>query len=209
MRRVIDHRRAFTLLELIVIFTVICILFALMIPATIRMREKQKRITCVNNLKSVGLAHRIASSVDLFPWTGSTNLPAPSTLAQVMTYYRGLSNEIANPSLLICPADFRKPAANIVSLTHTNMSYFTCVDASEMFPQSFLAGDRNLMTNGVRIGPGILDLASQTNVAWSSAMHRNLGNVGMGDGSVQLLSSARLRVQFTNSGLSSMRVAVP
>jgi prepilin-type processing-associated H-X9-DG protein len=136
-------------------------------------------------------------------------LPAPVTIAQVMTYYHGLSNEIANPSLLICPADFRKPAANMANLTHTNMSYFTCVDASETFPQSFLAGDRNLMTNGVRIGPGILELASQTNVAWSSAMHRNLGNIVMGDGSVQLLNSSRLKVQLTNSGLSSMRVAVP
>ena len=209
MRRGVDHRRAFTLLELIVIFTVVCILFALMIPATIKMREKQKRITCVNNLKSIGVAHRMSGPIDLFPWVGNTNLPAPSTITQVMTYYRGLSNEIANPGLLICPADFRKAAANMASLTHTNMSYFTCVDASETFPQSFLAGDRNLMTNGVRIAPGIVDLASQTNVAWSSAMHRHLGNAAMGDGSVQLLSSARLRAELTNSGLHSMRVAVP
>jgi prepilin-type processing-associated H-X9-DG protein len=40
-------------------------------------------------------------------------------------------------------------------------------------------------------------------------MHKLQGNVAMGDGSVQQLSSARLRDQARNTGLNELRLAVP
>jgi prepilin-type processing-associated H-X9-DG protein len=108
-----------------------------------------------------------------------------------------LSNEFSTPKLLICPADKeREEATNFATLRRQNVSYFLAPNAREVFPQSFLAGDRNLTTNGVRIGPGRVELKDPAQTGWDETIHKSQGNVAMGDGSVQQLSIARLRDQL-------------
>ena len=212
MKRRIGSNRAFTLLELVVIFTIICVLFAVLIPATIKAVQKQKRIACVGRLKNMGLGYRIfaTDNHDMFPWQLATNAPSPKTFDDILRHYKAISNAISTPKILVCPSDNRQPAADWVSLSRTNISYFVSLDAAETYPQSFLTGDRNILTNGFRIGPGIVKLESTvTNVAWDGTIHRFQGNVVMGDGSVQQLSGTRFRQQITNTGQTSMTLAVP
>jgi type II secretory pathway pseudopilin PulG len=203
--------RAFTLLELMVILTITVLLVALLIPATIKSKAKSQRIKCVSNLKLVGLSIRIFSTdhKDRFPWDVQTNAPPLKTYDDFLKILLTATNEIAYPSILACPADTRKRAHDWTNFSRLNVSYFFSPSSAETYPQSFLAGDRNLMTNGVRLQTGIVKILPGSEVSWDSDMHRYQGNAAMGDGSIQQLSAARLREQLKITGTAETTLAIP
>jgi prepilin-type processing-associated H-X9-DG protein len=126
-----------------------------------------------------------------------------------------LTNELSNASILKCPEDPRAiklDSTNWTGFSRANLSYFISPDAAETFPQSFLAGDRNITNQFGALRPGLRGLNRTNNTAgWDQTIHKSQGNTCMADGSVQQLSVARLRAQLRNTGQSGkyIKLSVP
>ena len=72
------------------------ILAGLMLPALAKAKEKAQRISCVNNMKQIGLAARM--------WSNDNGGKFPPDFAS-------MSNELATPQILVCPSDSSKTRA--------------------------------------------------------------------------------------------------
>ena len=139
-----------TLVEILVVIFVLAILVAMLLPTSSSGPRKARRISCVNNLKQIGLAYRIweGDHGDEYPMSVSvTNGGAMEFVAagNVTAIFQVMSNELSTPKILFCPADERRAYATNFSagFSAQNISYFIGLDADETNPQTLLSGDDN------------------------------------------------------------------
>ena len=209
-------RRAYTLLELLCTMAIIGILAVLLLPGIQQGYARAKRAACANNLINIGVAASAWSHDhnDLFPMQvpvsqGGTREFAEATALNPdvsfnFRHFQALSNELATPWLLRCPAEkFRERAENFASLSNQNISYWLNTAAAPGRHDSPLAGDRNVRTSG-RTAWTFLQISAGDAVEFSAEIHGHRGNTLFGDGHVEDLDSRALRAAFAAATVSNL-----
>ena len=221
-RRLTTQRtRGLTLVEVLISIVVVAVAAAVLIPALQPARVPGcGRVSCVSNLKQIGLALRMWSGDhnDRFPWSVSTNEGGTMEFAgttQVFRHYLALSNELTSPKVLACNRDASRTRASSWSDVTNNKahpSYFLGLTADETRPQMILTGDRNLIING-RLVWGVTRIASNTVLGMVPRFHTNHINVGLADGSVQQSTVTTLQklngAQFASITNQSVMLGIP
>jgi hypothetical protein len=174
-----------------------------------------EQVNCIGNLKQIDLAFKL--------WTEDDGEKLPIQISQLQggtlesalsgsvapTFVR-MSNQLFSPKILICPSDqVRHPRPALwESVTDDKISYFLAMDASYGNPRHVLTGDRNIAVNNSRKeAKGLIIVGNE--LRWTKSLHREKGNVALGDGSIQTVETPRLREIIKETGLVTNRFVVP
>ena len=137
-------RRAFTLIELLVVIAIIAILAAMLLPALASAKQKAWTISCVSNLKQIGLGLKMFAddNEERYPQSGGSITwnwadPASPTNGWMQQIY----SYVQNTNVFHCPGNAQLPVNN-----RSPFNYFNGARAAYV-----AAGDQRAAVNGRQI----------------------------------------------------------
>ena len=184
---------AFTMVEMLVVISIIALLLAMLLPVLAASKQRARRVVCESHLRQIGLgfqsfAHDHNSKFPMQVSSGdggslefvqSGNL-AKGTFYFAFRHFQTLAATLQTPAILVCPADTRLAATNFAALQNSNVSYFVGVTADYSQPMSVLAGDGNLASSST-----LVQANAGGRLTWTRAVHQFKGNVLFADGHVE------------------------
>ena len=223
------HTTALTLVEAVVMVFLLAGLVVMFLPALMSHHSGVQHIYCVNNLKQVGLSFQIWASDhnNKYPMAMSVTNGGTQELItgpDAWKTYLAMSNEISSPKILLCPQDAerKRAATNFSDDLKLHISYFVGLDATVDNPNALLSGDDNFLINGLPVRSGVIEMTSNSPIAWNSSRHvwvktrfgvfstkTSFGYIGLGDGIVQPIKNSDLLNQVHQTGLATNRLTIP
>ena len=223
-----QKRRAFTLVEVVVVVFVLALMLAMLWPALTAQRHNNGP-RCVNYLKQVGLSYRLwaGDNGDKYPMEVSVANGGTMELVggpDAWKTYQVMSNELSTPKVLLCPQDsgHGNYATNFGNDLKNKISYFIGLDSSLDSTNTFLSGDGNFLLNNSPANYGLVNINSNASLAWDTSRHAGIkkqgwftktkigyGNICLSDGSVQTVTISGLTNLLHQTGLATNRLAIP
>ena len=214
--RTFHNSKAFTRIELAAVIAVGTLLLAIVLPALADDRIRANQAVCMNNLSRIGqaLASWAGDYEEQYPWEVDPSLGgtrAYQNSQRAWNHFAILSNQLANPRVLVCPSDGAKVfSASFADLRWNQNSSISYLLGHPTIAEgrSILSGDRNILNASEWVSCFELGAARSlsrpsTNASWGPTIHVHRGHLLFNDGAVEGTDDRRLRNVLSTPGITN------